>query len=160
MVVVGHIHVLVYKHTHVQYMIKAYSDTNTCSERIMHLAPAMIWAGYYPLGVCCVNVFPSLNYTTFENSTSLFTFSCSGVGTFLFWIVDGNVSTSPTILQRGIQTIPLLPSGGYVYSLLSIPTNMENNNSEVVCKVFDYTGTDVQYSHQLYLRLQGKITHV
>lgn len=114
------------------------------------------FTAYIFLGVCSVIVYPPLNFTTFLNNVSLFTLNCTGVGNFLFWIVDGIDSTSTEISQRGIETISLSPHGGSVSSRLYIPTTATNNNTNVVCKVFDYAGISIQYSPLLYLRLQGK----
>ena len=112
------------------------------------------------IGIYGVIVYPPFNCTTFEGNTSQFTFNCTGVGDFLFWIVDGNDSTSAEISQRGIQTIALPRNAGNVSSRLLISTSAVNNNTKVVCKVFDYMRTNIQYSPPLYLRLQGKSIQV
>ena len=105
---------------------------------------------------CSVTVSPSLNYTSFENSTSRFIFNCTGTGVVLFWTVDGNASYTEEILHRGIVTIPLIHNITFVSAQISIPTTVVNNNTEVVCIVFDSTLTHPFYSSPLLLKLQGE----
>lgn len=97
---------------------------------------------------------PSQNYISFEKNATLVLFNCSGNGATIIWIVDGNASNLEPIVLRGITQITTVLNS-IASSQLSIPTIAENNNTEVICIVADYTYTNLQYSAPVKLILQG-----
>ncbi|KAL5502879.1 hypothetical protein EMCRGX_G009728 [Ephydatia muelleri] len=110
-----------------------------------------------PASASSITVSPLFNYTTFVSNISTVAFNCTGAGSVLFWIVDGNAHYTQPVLQRGVRTLFLTAASGYVSSRLVIPTTAINNNTEVVCKVSDVTLTLSQYSPPQYLKLQGPL---
>ena len=99
-----------------------------------------------------------MDYTTFENNASTFTFNCSGNGTFLYWTVDGYDDSLLYVLSRGIHyTSPVSPDGLTVSSQLIVPTTKANNNTVVMCTVLDLLPHNIQSSGPVTLILQGTI---
>ena len=116
-------------------------------------------------GAGSVAISPSNDYTTFENNTSTFTFTCSGNGTLLLWTVDGYSTGTPYVLSKGIQLTPFIVSSngpGIVSSQLIVPTTKANSNITVICTVLD-TSYQPDSSNPVRLTLQGtayNVTHI
>ena len=108
-----------------------------------------------------VSLSPSNDYTTFENNASTFTFNCSGNGTLLFWTVNGYITGSSYVLNRGIQPTPFIlsPDGLTVSSQLIVPTTKANNNITVICLVQNQQANH-QSSNPANLILQGKVPYI
>ena len=103
-----------------------------------------------------VVIAPSHDYTTFENNASIFTFNCSGNGTFLLWKVDGHFPNEEYVKNKTIQNTPLIisPDGLNVSSQLIVPTTKANNNITVICTILD-SCFNYESSNQVTLFLQG-----
>ena len=82
------------------------------------------------------------------------TFSCSIEGEALLWYIDEYLADSPAIKGRDI-TYRYIESGLHVLSNLSIPAEVDNNNTQVRCVGLG-NGTAVNSSIVL-LQLQGKL---
>ena len=82
------------------------------------------------------------------------TFDCTVMGEALVWYVDQQLSDSPDIENRRITRIAYIETGMQVQSNLSIPAEMNNNNTKVKCVGLS-NGTTVNSSNA-FLRLQGK----
>ena len=109
----------------------------------------------------CIEILPSGDYIAFENNSSIFTFTCSGNGTSLFWDVDEHPAGSRYVLNKGIQATPYIstPDGLIVSSQLIVPTTKANNNIAVICRVFDLVFNH-QSSNPVKLILQGMLLDV
>ncbi|KAL5469155.1 hypothetical protein EMCRGX_G030367 [Ephydatia muelleri] len=110
-----------------------------------------------PSGInASVVISPPHGYTTFENNASTFTFNCSGNGTSLLWIVDGQSAGSSYVLNKGIRYTPFIasPDGLTVSSQFIVPTTKANNNITVICIVLD-TSFNFKSSNPVKLFLQG-----
>ena len=101
---------------------------------------------------------PSHDYTTFENNSSTFTFTCSGNGTTYLWAVDGYALRSPYVLNKGIRPITS-PDGLTVSSQLIVPTTKANSNVTIICIVLD-SSFKQQSSNPVTLFLQGTCTFI
>ena len=110
----------------------------------------------YSLGAGSIVIIPSYDFTTFENNSLTFTFSCYGNGTLLFWAVDGYTTGTPYVLSKGIQNTPYIGSldGPTVSSQLIVPTTKANRNITVICTLLD-TSYQVHSSNPVRLTLQG-----
>ena len=111
-----------------------------------------------PLAGASVIISPSHDYITFENNASIFTFNCSGNGTSLLWIVDGQSAGSSCVLNKGIQYAPFIvsPDRLTVSSQLIVSTTKANNNITVICTVQDSLFNH-QSSNPVKLYLQGTV---
>ena len=106
-----------------------------------------------------VTISPSTDHTTFENNPSTFTFSCSGNGSFLFWMIDGLDTGTPYVLSKGI--VPIMPRISLdrltISSQLIVPTTKANNNITVICVLLDLSLYNHQSSDPVRLILQGTV---
>eukprot|EP00731_Ephydatia_muelleri_P006797 Em0003g1045a len=66
----------------------------------------------FATGASSITVSPQFNYTTFVSNISTVAFNCTGAGSVLFWIVDGNAHYTQPVLQRGIRTLLLTAASG------------------------------------------------
>ncbi|KAL5469205.1 hypothetical protein EMCRGX_G030429 [Ephydatia muelleri] len=105
-----------------------------------------------------VVVLPSHDNTTFENNASYVTFTCFGIGAYMYllWTVNGYDTGSPYVLNKGIRYTPYIisPDGLSVSSQLIVPTTKANNNITVICIVVD-ASFNPQFSNPVKLFLQG-----
>ena len=106
-----------------------------------------------------VVIAPLLDYTTFENNVSNFTFNCSGNETSLLWTVDGHFTGEAYVLNKGIQYTPFIisPDELTVSSQLIVPTTKANNNITVICIVLDLSFNHPLVSNPVKLFLQGTV---
>ena len=84
------------------------------------------------------------------------TFDCTVKGEALVWYVDQHFSDSPDIQDRGITRSAYIETGLQVLSNLSIPAEINNNNTKVKCVGLG-NGTTINSSNA-FLRLQGKVS--
>ena len=107
-----------------------------------------------------VVVLPSHDNTTFENNASYVTFTCFGIGAYMYllWTVNGYDTGSPFVLNKGIRYTPYIisPDGLSVSSQLIVPTTKANNNITVICIVGDLS-FNPQFSNPVKLFLQGTV---
>ncbi|KAL5469067.1 hypothetical protein EMCRGX_G030259 [Ephydatia muelleri] len=139
----------------------------TTDSAVMHMAtPTITPVDYTNQGQdisstisASVIISPSHDYITFENNASIFTFNCSGNGTSLLWIVDGQSAGSSYVLNKGIQYTPFIvsPDRLTVSSQLIVSTTKANNNITVICTVQDSLFNH-QSSNPVKLYLQGKLS--
>ena len=110
------------------------------------------------LCVCIISdateLIPSANTTTFLNNGFSVEFTCSGVGLYVNWLVDGQSTRSISITQRGIVVTDLPLIDQNVISKLTIQTTAVNNNTKVQCAVVD-TSLNAALSAPVWLSLQG-----
>ena len=109
----------------------------------------------YYLGSCNSPViFPSNNITSFVgNETAVF--NCTGNGSNIFWLVDGQSINAVVIQQRGVKAAQAQFNGSLIYSSLTISKTENNNGTEVKCLVIDYNSITT-VSAPVILTLQGK----
>ena len=109
----------------------------------------------YYLGSCNSPVlFPSNNITSFvENNAAVF--NCTGNGSNIFWLVDGQSTNAVVIQQRGVKAAQVQLIGSLVYSSLTIPKTESNNGTEMKCLVIGYDSSTA-VSAPVILTLQGK----
>ena len=69
------------------------------------------------------------------------------------WFVDGISAGDPEIVSRGITLNIQTRSSGTFEGNLSIPATENNNNTQVVCRVF--TESDPVNSSPVILNIQG-----
>ena len=69
------------------------------------------------------------------------------------WLVDGVSAADPEIVSRGITGITGILSSGVIEGTLSIPATENNNNTEVMCRIF--TTSDPVNSSPVNLNIQG-----
>lgn len=80
-------------------------------------------------------------------------FSCGGTGILLSWFIDQLTLNENIISDRGISHSELTVDGA-VFSNISLPANVPNNNSEVYCVVYA-TSTINRQSMTAVMRVQG-----
>ncbi|KAL5487046.1 hypothetical protein EMCRGX_G019603 [Ephydatia muelleri] len=110
----------------------------------------------YYLGSCNSPViFPSNNITSFVgNETAVF--NCTGNGSNIFWLVDGQSINAVVIQQRGVKAAQAQFNGSLIYSSLTISKTENNNGTEVKCLVIDYNSITT-VSAPVILTLQGTL---
>ena len=105
-------------------------------------------------GSCNPVLSPSNNITSFVgNDTAVF--NCTGYGSNIFWLVDGQSTNAQAIQRRGVKVaVAAINGSSSVHSTLTIPKTGSNNGTEVKCLVIDY-GSSVLTSGTVKLALQG-----
>ena len=113
----------------------------------------VIYVSYLTSSGTTVVLMPLQNYTVFENNASA-VFYCSGDGYAVGWYLNGSAYNAVHV-QMGIRVVPNPPTT-VVSSILYIPSNPINNNTQVFCKVIDATFTNIQTSEPANLAIQGE----
>ncbi|KAL5502872.1 hypothetical protein EMCRGX_G009717 [Ephydatia muelleri] len=96
-----------------------------------------------------ITVSPQFNYTTFVSNISTVAFNCTGAGSVLFWIVDGNAHYTQPVLQRGIRTLLLTAASGI------IPSDPNCTFPRTCISMVDLTGPYSNEGQQITVINQG-----
>ena len=85
-------------------------------------------------------------------------FHCTATGRLLIWFVDDHQQDTLEALARGIIVVSPRDPDGTIYSTLTIPATMDNDNIIICCEV----GGDNGFfeSPTVFLRVQGMYTRV
>ena len=85
-------------------------------------------------------------------------FTCAGTGTFVTWALNGETSTSPENVERGVATKDVV-DGLNISSTLTVAVNKEDDNLTIDCYTFDTSVIPhaVDYAPRVYLSVKGEI---